>query len=74
MYHGTDEEAACSIENGWFRPSTDGMLGPGIYLSRDIKKAKNYGCVVLKCNAAVGKVKKIDCQNHPLQYTWAHQL
>ena len=48
MFHGTDASAARSIEQGGFRPSTGGMLGRGVYVSRDVEKAKAYGSVVLR--------------------------
>ena len=41
MYHGTTREAADQIERSGFRPSTCGTLGPGVYASRDIKKARD---------------------------------
>nr|XP_033811234.1 uncharacterized protein LOC117365228 [Geotrypetes seraphini] len=77
MYHGTSVQAAESIIQTGFRPSKDGMLGPGVYLSRDIRKAQRYPLylgpadrVILKTRVRVGKVKKIDRQGHPLQRTW----
>nr|XP_033811230.1 uncharacterized protein LOC117365225 [Geotrypetes seraphini] len=77
MYHGTSMQAAESIIKTGFRPSGGGMLGPGVYVSTDIRKAKNYPYnvraadrVILKVRVRVGKVKKINRQGHPLQYTW----
>jgi hypothetical protein len=70
MYHGTSEGAARSIESAGFRPSTGGMLGRGVYVSRDIQKARAYGSVILRCRVDVGKVKRIDRQGHPLQQSW----
>ncbi len=56
------------------------MLGRGVYLSRDLEKARRYPLklkayqrVILKVKVNVGKVKKIDCQGHPLQKTWHDQ-
>lgn len=72
MFHGTDPSAARSIQQGGFRPSTGGMLGAGVYLSRDVRKARGYGSIVLKCVVNVGKVKCINYQGHPLQKSW-HQ-
>nr|XP_005987295.1 PREDICTED: uncharacterized protein LOC102355794 [Latimeria chalumnae] len=77
MYHGTRvSEAKLIIQNG-FRQSQDGMLGPGVYISRNQKKAERYPIgapsaekVVLKLSVDVGKVKKIDKDNHPMQKTW----
>ena len=60
MYHGTTRQNADSIEKEGFRPSTGGMLGSGVYLSRDITKAETYGQVVFECLVDVGRVKRID--------------
>ncbi|KAL0162745.1 hypothetical protein M9458_042141 [Cirrhinus mrigala] len=77
MYHGTSREAAAKIKREGFRPSSDGMFGRGVYLSRDLKKASKYPLdlpenqrVVLRVKVNVGRVKKIDYQGHPLQKTW----
>lgn len=77
MYHGTSRENAANIQREGFRRSVDGMLGPGVYLSRDLQKASRYPLrlcehqrVVLRCKVYVGKVKRIDYQNHPMQRTW----
>jgi len=71
MYHGTSSSNAESIKRDCaFRPSVDGMLGRGVYLSKDINKAKAYGSVIFRCLVRVGRVKKIDRQGHPLQKTW----
>lgn len=79
MYHGTTWDNALKIQAGGFIPSVNGMLGPGVYLSRDFQKASRYPLynrnqklAVLKVNAQVGKVKRVDYQGHPLQKTW-HQ-
>uniref|UniRef100_A0A8C5MZD9 PARP catalytic domain-containing protein n=1 Tax=Leptobrachium leishanense TaxID=445787 RepID=A0A8C5MZD9_9ANUR len=76
MYHGTTQPAAQEIIKKGFRPSADGMLGRGVYVSRDEKKAARYPLgdqrdqVILKLRVNVGKVKKIDQQDHPMQKTW----
>merc|ERR1712194_365953 len=70
MYHGTSEIAAGSILAHGFTPSIRGMLGPGVYLSTDIRKARSYGTAVLECRVHVGCVKCIDQQGHPLQTSW----
>ncbi|KAM4015436.1 uncharacterized protein ACNLHF_002104 [Anomaloglossus baeobatrachus] len=76
MFHGTTYAAAKQIIKHGFIPSKDGMLGAGVYVSRDINKAMKYPMnnyprkVVLMLKVNVGKVKKIDRQNHPLQKTW----
>jgi hypothetical protein len=71
MFHGTSASNATLIERNGFKVSDDGMLGRGVYLSKDVKKARAYGDVVLQVSVRVGRVKKIDYQNHPLQKTWA---
>ncbi|GCC23168.1 hypothetical protein chiPu_0001561 [Chiloscyllium punctatum] len=79
MYHGTHKNNAASIIKSGFIPSKDGLLGAGVYVSRDVTKAKAYpkltaasDKVVFKLKVRAGKVKKIDVDNHPLQKTW-HQ-
>uniref|UniRef100_A0A673KWB6 Grass carp reovirus (GCRV)-induced gene 2l n=1 Tax=Sinocyclocheilus rhinocerous TaxID=307959 RepID=A0A673KWB6_9TELE len=80
MYHGTSRENAEKIKVSGFKQSSGGMLGPGVYLSRDLKKASRYPLdlpenerVVLRVKVNVGRVKKIDRQGHPLQKTWHDQ-
>ncbi|XP_072548894.1 grass carp reovirus (GCRV)-induced gene 2o [Salminus brasiliensis] len=77
MYHGTHVNSATAIITGGFQPSKVGLLGEGVYVSRNIKKAKCYPLradrqekVVLKLKVDVGRVKKIDSDNHPLQKSW----
>ncbi|XP_064424763.1 uncharacterized protein LOC135352571 [Latimeria chalumnae] len=79
MYHGTYLRSAKDIISNGFKPSRDGLLGAGVYISRDINKAMCYPVktdkkdkVVFKLKVRVGKVKKIDSDNHPLQKSW-HQ-
>ncbi|XP_073791449.1 grass carp reovirus (GCRV)-induced gene 2d [Danio rerio] len=77
MYHGTTRNALQQIINYGFQPSADGMLGRGVYLSRDLNKASRYPInwpvhdkVVVRVHVNVGRVKKIDHQRHPMQKTW----
>ncbi|XP_074526852.1 uncharacterized protein LOC141790703 [Halichoeres trimaculatus] len=77
MYHGTSVTSARIIIASGFKQSSGGMLGPGVYVSRNISKASDYpktgkasDKVVLKLRVRVGKVKRIDQDNHPLQTTW----
>ncbi|XP_077105913.1 uncharacterized protein LOC143764333 [Ranitomeya variabilis] len=76
MYHGTTYSAAKDIIICGFQQSEYGMLGPGVYVSRDINKALRYPLydksdqVVLKLRVSVGRVKKINYKGHPLQITW----
>ncbi|KAJ8254651.1 hypothetical protein GJAV_G00195500 [Gymnothorax javanicus] len=80
MYHGTSAEAARQIVVHGFRQSSDGMLGRGVYVSRDLRKASKYPLelpehkrVVLKLKVDLGKVKKINCKGHPMQKTWHYE-
>ncbi|RXN27023.1 GCRV induced gene 2i protein [Labeo rohita] len=77
MYHGTSRENAEKIQVSGFKQSSDGMLGRGVYLSRDLEKASRYPLnlsvnekVIVRVSVNVGRVKKIDRQGHPLQKTW----
>ncbi|KAM3598185.1 uncharacterized protein V6R79_014687 [Siganus canaliculatus] len=77
MYHGTSSRNAQSIVAAGFRPSSGGMLGRGVYLSRDLDKASRYPLnhpehdrVVIKVVVDVGRVIKIDSQHHPRRTTW----
>lgn len=79
MYHGTTSRNAESIQVCGFRPSPSGMLGPGVYLSRDHQKASCYPIshpkgdkVVIEVLVDVGKVITIRHLNHPLRMTWYH--
>ncbi|RVE69995.1 hypothetical protein OJAV_G00083230 [Oryzias javanicus] len=78
MYHGTTRANADSIRSNGFRRSSDGMLGPGVYLSRDLEKARRYPIghpdedrVIIKVKVNVGRVIAIRHQNHSLQKTWS---
>ncbi len=77
MYHGTTRKNGQAILNTGFRQSSDGMLGRGVYLSRDLEKASRYPIdhpesdkVVIKVVVNVGKVIAINRQGHPCQKTW----
>ncbi|KAM4616017.1 uncharacterized protein ACJ7VT_009012 [Polymixia lowei] len=77
MYHGTNISNARLIITNGFKQSPKGMLGPGVYVSRMQQKAERYPLnsrtterVVLKLCAKLGRVKRIDKDNHPMQYTW----
>ena len=60
MFHATDRDNVESILDNGFRPSTSGMLGPGLYVSRDINKTKNYGEVCFKLLVYIGMAKTVD--------------
>ncbi|KAM3611474.1 uncharacterized protein V6R79_019063 [Siganus canaliculatus] len=77
MYHGTSVALARLIITNGFKQSSGGMLGPGVYVSREKKKAAHYPLkssysdrVILELRVRPGRVKKIDKDNHPLQFTW----
>ncbi|KAK2827291.1 hypothetical protein Q7C36_018217 [Tachysurus vachellii] len=77
MYHGTSRQAVEQIMKTGFKQSAGGMLGRGVYLSRDLEKASRYPLilpenqrVVIRVRVNVGRVKKIDKQGHPMQKTW----
>uniref|UniRef100_A0A8C4RMR7 PARP catalytic domain-containing protein n=1 Tax=Erpetoichthys calabaricus TaxID=27687 RepID=A0A8C4RMR7_ERPCA len=77
MYHGTTKRKAQKIKKQGFKRSKTGMLGPGVYVSRDIRKASRYPTrakpenrVVLELLVNVGKVKVINKQGHPMQKNW----
>uniref|UniRef100_A0A3B5ML42 PARP catalytic domain-containing protein n=1 Tax=Xiphophorus couchianus TaxID=32473 RepID=A0A3B5ML42_9TELE len=79
MYHGTTTRNAQEIYMNGFRQSEDGMLGRGVYLSRDLQKASRYPIdhpvwdkVVIVVQVNVGRVTAINYQNHPLQKTWPY--
>uniref|UniRef100_A0A8C9XYA2 Grass carp reovirus (GCRV)-induced gene 2f n=1 Tax=Sander lucioperca TaxID=283035 RepID=A0A8C9XYA2_SANLU len=77
MYHGTTKKAAQLICANGFKQSRDGMLGPGVYLSRDLQKASRYPIghpesdrTVIKVMVNVGKVIAINSQGHQYRKTW----
>ena len=57
MYHATKKENVSSILADGFRESTGGMLGPGLYVSRDIDKTRAYGDVCFKLLVYIGITK-----------------
>uniref|UniRef100_A0A8C8C7D4 PARP catalytic domain-containing protein n=1 Tax=Oncorhynchus tshawytscha TaxID=74940 RepID=A0A8C8C7D4_ONCTS len=66
MYHGTSWWAAQKIMAKDFCPSKCGMLGQGVYLSRDLEKASRYPLDLTEHQKVVIKTT----QDHPLQKTW----
>ena len=63
MYHGTTPERAALIEQGGFKASTQGLLGPGVYVSRDVRQSRMYGSTILEVRVRVGRVCRAD--RHP---------
>lgn len=77
MYHGTSVDIARLIIANGFKQSSGGLLGKGVYVSRDKKKAAHYprrsqiaDRVVLEIRVRPGRVKRIDKDNHPMQLSW----
>ena len=60
MYHATRADNVESILANGFRESTSGMLGPGLYVSRDIENTRSYdGGVCFKLLVYTGKTKMV---------------
>ena len=79
IYHGTDRSSAERIQHDGFHPSKDGMLGPGVYCSRDPNKANHHGPgkhgangVILRLIVSVGKVHAIR-DTSKRNSSWQHQ-
>ncbi|KAM4576472.1 GCRV-induced gene 2p isoform 1-T1 [Odontesthes bonariensis] len=78
MFHGTSVASARQIIANGFKQSSGGMLGKGVYVSRDKRKAANYPLksnpsdrVILELRVRVGRVKRIDRDFHTWQFTWS---
>lgn len=78
MFHGTSVASARLIIANGFQPSSSGLLGKGVYVSRDKTKASAYpknapssDRVIFELSVRVGRVKRIDKDNHPLRLTWS---
>jgi hypothetical protein len=70
MFHGTDLVSARAILREGFRASERGTLGIGVYLTRDIDKARRYGPVIIEARVHVGRVLVVDRIGHPYQRNW----
>eukprot|EP00931_Biecheleriopsis_adriatica_P048288 TRINITY_DN27896_c0_g1_i2.p1 TRINITY_DN27896_c0_g1~~TRINITY_DN27896_c0_g1_i2.p1 ORF type:complete len:2098 (+),score=402.90 TRINITY_DN27896_c0_g1_i2:199-6492(+) len=71
MFFGTTEDLASKyISAKLIPPAAGGTLGPGVYLSRSKEKALKHGPEVLEVSVNLGRVKRIEKRNHPLQKTW----
>ena len=70
MYHGTKSlEVAALIEQQGFKPSPGGLLGPGLYVSRNMKKAEQYtgsDGVIFEVLVKVGRVCHIKDHEVPV--------
>ncbi len=71
MFHGTSLQNAKSIMKSGFRPSVKGLLGEGVYLTKDVQKAKAYGPVIVEVEVCLGRVAVINKKGHHLQRCWA---
>ena len=56
-WHGTDYDSAMDIKVNGFKVSIDGLLGKGVYISRDITKAMEFAKSKLKPTLIKLKVK-----------------
>ena len=79
MYHATKPEYAQSIFKEGFSlknagENDPGMLGRGVYVTRDITKTYVYGPVTLKLLVYTGKTIRIDYQGHPRQKNWQNDF
>jgi hypothetical protein len=63
MYHGTRPEVAALIEQCGFKASTQGLLGPGVYVGRTAEGCRKYGSTILEVMVRVGRVCRAD--QHP---------
>ena len=70
MFHGTSDQSAREILKHGFQPSTRGLLGAGVYVSRDKNKALHYGPVIVEAKVDIGKVALIGKKGHYLQKCW----
>jgi hypothetical protein len=84
LYHGTDSDAALGIvRSQLFRPSCEGMLGKGVYVTLDRDKASVYqrwraaapgrdtadtGCM-LRCRGFMGTMAEL-CRHDKRMKTW----
>lgn len=71
MYHGTSIAASRSIMQEGFRASSKGLLGAGVYVTKDPSKAKMYGPVIIECDVHVGATCVINKRHHNMQKCWA---
>ena len=71
MFHGTSLANAKSIMKSGFRPSVKGLLGEGVYLTKDVQKAQAYGPIIIESEVCLGRVCVINKKGHHLQRCWA---
>ncbi|CAJ1433494.1 unnamed protein product [Effrenium voratum] len=86
VFHGTTLDNAKKIQWEGFIPSKNGMLGSGVYVSRDLRKVWNYGRihkrvkgvvatgVIMELEVFVGKLCIVDRQGHTFQRRWREEF
>jgi len=77
-YHGTSSDHASAILQDGFVPSSGGMLGRGVYISRDMRKVQPYASrsrrgTILRLRVEVGRVATITPQRSRFQHSWQTQ-
>lgn len=75
-YHATQWSNIQSIRENGLRVSTQGMLGRGVYISRDLNKVWGYGGpagAICEVHVSVGRIRIIDRQHHPKQKLWSNE-
>eukprot|EP00435_Cladocopium_sp_Y103_P048484 s319_g14.t1 len=75
-YHATQWSNIQSIRENGLRVSTQGMLGRGVYISRDLNKVWGYGGpagAICELRVSVGRLRIIDRQHHPKQNLWSNE-
>lgn len=75
-YHATQWSNIQSIRENGLRVSTQGMLGRGVYISRDLNKVWGYGGpagAICEVHVSVGRIRIIDRQHHPKQNLWSNE-
>jgi len=81
-FHGTSDGKANRITRTGFNVSEGGMLGRGVYVTRDIRKAYVYASldgrrqdgVILVVRVRLGSIARIDSQGHRMQHTWQREF
>lgn len=76
MYHGTTKAAAHSIKKHGFKasigdPLKPNLLGKGVSVTRDIKKARRYGPWILRLRVSLGKCRRMTSKtSQHMRRTW----
>lgn len=70
MYHGTKLENVESILKNGLKASEKGMLGAGVYASREIDKTLAYGPVTFTLIVLTGRVCRVEVDKGPETLAW----